>query len=505
MQPKNDIKMYRRHRKGCPGYFLKLGKVYTFEEWSSAFPRETHPPTYYYGEEESTKIKRQKEKADCKFCPIWSRGYLIKETFVDENGNVHAKRNDGTSMGTTDWIIANGIRSKWYDRGSYEIRHSGTLIADAVQFFFQRQRALNALSPGSLDKYYYLTRLRMIPWCKEHGVKYIDAFEQRETCVAFALSWKRIRGSGKRKLGSELDRVTKWGYLKDLSAFLTFLVDSEPIRIAKNGTLKPDGTKDQLFGEPSLALKHGITEEEFKRLINVPPNPNADRLAPFEHEETITACWVIKICGLRPNDVETLNSSNIQLNNEGTGKLIDYIPHKTAKLKVPPHPRVPIPQKILKMLDALPGHNGLTKEGERVHYFFQSTTNMLLHHITRLGQRAQADGVHKDVDESENRFHFHFTPYSLRHTFFLQHKKNKTRLEIVSQMGGHSSTTTTEKYYGKWDQEMENIADAEMRTTNDKILAGYMDEPGVDNVIEIPQAATQLRRKAPSKKVKEAY
>jgi integrase len=155
--------------------------------------------------------------------------------------------------------------------------------------------------------------------------------------------------------------------------------------------------------------------------------------------------------GMRISDAHKFNASEIVGNEQGNGWNADFIQKKTKKRCV-----VPIPDHVIEMLNALPGHIDQGKKG-----FFTCSHTALRMRVDTLAERAQ----------QEAPFTHAFSPHCLRHTFAIQHINVGTDVKLISKWLGHESVAVTLQHYGNWIKETQKLAEDVSRDANAKMMA----------------------------------
>ena len=345
---------------------------------SSADPKPTDP--------------RQKgQKADTCACPIWCRGYLAKETKIVK-GKLRPKR-IFASLDTNDWIAAEREVARLYDRGSLPPHESSFRPTDAgaVTVRYAAERYLQSRKDGSLnpiqqdtyDHYASLLNQRLIPFCDEKGIAYIQEFENKDVCSQFTESWRQLR----RNTGALLAMTTRRTELERLRTFLRECVE--------NGWMTKTGADKIKFKNQKTANeeeRYGLELEEYEQMMAAPDSAD---LTALENQETRAATELMRWTGMRISDAHKFCESEIVRNQRGDGWNADFIQKKTRRRCV-----TPLPQHVAQLLKALPRQ---LKDGKK--YFFSCTYTALRMRIDALATRAQ----------KEKPFSHAFSPHCLRH------------------------------------------------------------------------------------------
>lgn len=427
----NDLRLYRRHIKDCTRYSHGDG-----------------PPTYYLDTAEFKKV-------DCR-CPIWCRGYLWDETWKDSKGRKKPKLNKGTAFfGITDWDQAFAKRNELYQTGKYpatepayhasperQVDPGRVAAVDAVKRFLKDKKdSLTPVEANTFMGYEKFLTTRFIPFCTKHRIVYIDEFEKEITCKEFTYTFKQRLTRKQSDASEDILPGTRALFLKMFKAFLNFCV---PDFMARNGAAK-------LKSERVKKRKFGLSEEEFDRLITAPytaPNP-----AYQEEEQTRAAVLLMRWTGMRISDCHAFDSTKIKRNEKGW--YVKYIPIKTKKWGT--ECKVPLPDHVKAALDKLD----------------RDWPDGVNHYFKYIGLQALGEHVKVLFNEAKKikPFEHYSTPHSLRHTFVIQHIKKKTDIHWIAQAIGHRSIVTTINEYGHWIDEIDDVADDDIRRANDAMLA----------------------------------
>src|SRR5260370_32148010 len=327
----NDLKIYRSHASYCTRYPILKNKP------------DTYRPT-----------TKKDAKADTCDCPIWCRGYLAKETKI-ARGKLRAKRTFA-SLDTIDWTAAEKEVVRLYERGTLPsseqagktIDNSAIPVRYAAERYLQscNDGSLNPIEPDTYDNYASLINQRLIPFCDDKGIVYIRDFENKDVCSQFTESWRQLR----RHTGELLAMTTR---KTELERFRTFLREC-----VENGWMAKNGAEKIRFKNQKTARgeeRYGLELEEYEQMMAA---PDSAHLTEQQNQEPRAAAELMRWTGMRISDAHKFNASEIVGNEQGNGWNADFIQKKTKKQCV-----VPIPDHVIEMLNALPGHIDQGKKG----------------------------------------------------------------------------------------------------------------------------------------------
>ena len=262
----NDLKMFRRHITGCPGY-----------------PGETFQP-----------VSKKDQKADACKCPIWARGYLALETEIVK-GKVKAKR-VRVSLGCNEWAPAQTEVAVLYKRGSLPTEasddkpgHIVKTVSDAVSRYLESRKgesmggaSLDPIVKDTHDHYASLLELRLIPYCEKHKITDIKTFENADVCRKFPESWRQLR----RNVGAVLEMTTRTTELARFRTFLKFCVENR--WIAESGARNVKIKKTDSAEETE---RYGLELSEYRQMLNA---VGSSGLSEVENRETLVATELMR-------------------------------------------------------------------------------------------------------------------------------------------------------------------------------------------------------------------
>jgi len=419
----NDLKIYRRHASYCTRYPAGSKKPDTYKPSS-----------------------KKEQMADSCQCPIWCRGYLAKHTKMVK-GKLRAKRLFA-SLDTNDWTAAEQEIARLYRRGSLPPLPSAGQVLDtsaitvgyAVERYLQSRKdgSLNPIEADTYAHYASLLNQRLIPFCDDKGIAYIRDFENKDVCSQFTESWRQLR----RNQGALLAMSTR---RTELERFRTFLREC-----VENEWMQKSGADRIRFKNHTTAHdeeRYGLELEEYERLMAVPDAPD---LSEVDNRETRAATELMRWTGMRISDAHKFNDSEIVRNERGDGYNADFIQKKTKRRCI-----TPLPDHVVEMLNALPGHS---RDGKK--YFITCTYTALRMRVDTLAARAQKD----------QPFAHPFSPHCLRHTFAIQHINVGTDVKLISKWLGHESVAVTLEHYGNWIRETHKLAEDVSRDANARMM-----------------------------------
>ena len=420
----NDLKIYRRHASYCTRYPGLKNKPDTYR-----------PVT--------------KKDAKGRYLPVphlvpWLPCQRDEDRQGKTEGQAHLRlsrherldrRRTGGRPPVRAWFASrHRIRQQAIDNSAITVRH-------AAERYLQSRKdgSLNPIEKDTYDHYASLINQRLIPFCDEKGIVYIRDFENKDVCSQFTESWRQLR----RNTGALLAMTTRKTELERFRTFLRECVENE--WMAKSGAEKIRFKNQKTAKEEE---RYGLELEEYEQMMAAPDSAD---LTAQQNRETRVATELMRWTGMRISDAHKFADSEIVRNEKGNGWNADFIQKKTKRRCV-----TPLPDHVVEMLKALPGH---MKDGKK--YFFTCTYTALRGRVDTLAERAQKD----------KPFTHAFSPHCLRHTFAIQHINVGTDVKLISKWLGHESVAVTLEHYGNWIKETQKLAEDVSRDANAKMMA----------------------------------
>jgi integrase len=387
--------------------------------------------------EPDPKRKRDANK-DCQ-CPIVCDGLLANEQ----------ERIRRRSLGTNNWDRAKALAAQWLRWGQLTEPIRAVLPeAEGVSVEYAIERFLKSKGPegenidtGTLRKYEVLLNGRLLPWCRDQGIKLVKQLENKTICEDFVHSWRNLNPNKNRrnmkwteKLLSPTTRVAELGRFR---YFLDHCVSCE--WVGSNGAKKVK-VEARGSGDP----KYGLNPAEYERLLDetgIWPDSwgNVDGKKAKELQVMIP---LLRWSGLRISDAAMLDESQVR---KIGGRYVIVVEQMA---KTGHTARVPIPGFVGEALRDLPRKG--SKDGKR--YWFwtcagerDTCINAWRNDIAELMHLAQKPNEH---GKYEQPFEHHASTHTLRHTFACLALAAGATLQQVKEWLGHTSIRTTEKHYG---------------------------------------------------------
>ena len=238
----------------------------------------------------------------------------------------------------------------------------------------------------------------------------------------------------------------------ELERFRTFLREC-----VENEWMAKSGAEKIRFKNQKTAKdeeRFGLDLEEYEQMMAAPDSAD---LTAQQNQETRVATELMRWTGMRISDAHKFCDSEIVRNGKGNGWNADFIQKKTKRRCV-----TPIPEHVVEMLQALPGHR---KDGKK--FYFTCTYTALRERVNTLAERAQ----------KEIPFSHHFSPHCLRHTFAIQHIHAGTDIKWISKWLGHESVAVTLEHYGNWIGETKKLAEEVSEEANRRMMAKIAANP----------------------------
>ncbi|HXJ88890.1 MAG TPA: tyrosine-type recombinase/integrase [Candidatus Binatia bacterium] len=138
----------------------------------------------------------------------------------------------------------------------------------------------------------------------------------------------------------------------------------------------------------------------------------------------------------------------------------DVLRYKRQKSKK--HAVVQLPERIVKLLRSVPLEHGIMSEEQPFLFAHEDLESSTANWRRRILAICELGGITEIRTEVGTRAPH---PHMFRDTFAIWHLTHGTRLEHVSKMLGHATTTITERHYLPWIRERETLILADARNT----------------------------------------
>lgn len=388
--------LYRRHTKSC---------IKGYEQNHRIFQPRT----------------AKEAKADCE-CPIVVSGSLRLEQ----------RRIKHLSLDTTAWDKALATKELWerWDaltdpNPSPKPKETITVEEAAERFLALKGPHGENIGRFAIRKHRIMLEQRIKPWCAEHRIAFITAFDDATTVTDCFLSFKNLNPHRNKKnrppVVLPLSDAMRGHEVSRYRAFLEFCVE--------RGWLQHNHAMKIKLGKRNTAAKYGLTPEEEKQVWE------ALEAGAVRCHGLGELCLVMRWAGLRISDATALDETQLVQGNQG------WVIKIMSTQKTGEWVRVPTTNEVADALRAL-SFKG-EKDGKR--YWFwtgngekDTAINNWRARITELFEAAQA----------ERLFSHSASPHTWRHTFAIDMLNRGVDIKTVSRWLGHKRVETTEKYYG---------------------------------------------------------
>jgi integrase len=297
------------------------------------------------------------------------------------------------------------------------------------------------IGSAALGKYVVLLYQRIIPWCEEHDIQFVAAFDNATIVTDCFLSFKNLNPNRNRKDQSPapapapavpLADAMRRAELERFRGFLRFCVGQ--------GWLKNNHAMKIQLGRAAPSAKYGLTPEEEAQLWDaIELVSNRGQLDQYNSRELRALCLVMRYAGLRISDAVALDHTQLVRREHGEGYAIKIMSQQKTKEWV----RVPITREVF---DAL---NELNFKGERDgrRYWFwtgngerDTAVNNWRNRMARLFHLAQQSPFRPFAHPAST--------HTWRHTFAISMLNSGVDVKMVSRWLGHASIRVTEAHYG---------------------------------------------------------
>jgi integrase len=399
------LTVYRRHTKGCTKGYVQNHR--------------TFPP------------RTPKEiKADCE-CPIVAAGSLRHEP----------RRILHLTMETNRWDKALAYAAQWEtwealtDPSPTPPPDEHILITEATARWIRLKGPLGEnIGAAALRKYSVMLEQRIIPFCADHNIQFIGAFDNATTVTDCFLSFKNLNPHHNRKDRpsdpAPLSDATKRAELERFRGFLRFCMDQ--------GWLHHNHATKIKLGRGNPTAKYGLTPAEESQVWDaIELVTNRGQMDQYNSRELRALCLVMRFTGLRISDAVTLDHTQLVRRESGEGYAIKIMSQQKTKEWV----RVPITREVV---DALHGLNFKGESHGKKYWFYtgngerDTAVNNWRERMSNLFKLAQADRA----------FAHHASSHTWRHTFAISMLNAGVDVKTVSRWLGHASIRVTEAHYG---------------------------------------------------------
>jgi integrase len=366
-------------------------------------------------------------RADCA-CPIVVSGSLRLEQTRIRHSSLH----------TNAWDVALAQVEVWERWGALTNPNPSpapptgiTVEAAAEQFLRLKGPHGENIGPFGVRKYRILLDQRIKPWCAEHGIAFITAFDDAGTTTDCFLSFKNLNPHRNRKdrpspaVPVPLSDAMRGHEISRYRAFLNFCVD--------RGWLQHNYATKIHVGKRTTSPKYGLTPDEEAQVWTA-----LDAGAVHCHGLR-ELCLVMRWTGLRISDATALDDTQLVQGNQG------WVIEIRSTQKTGESVRVPITAAVAEALHALP----FKSERDGCRYWFWTgngkRTTAVGNWSARITELFRAAQVGRPFTHSAST-------HTWRHTFAIDMLNRGVDIKTVSRWLGHRSVETTEKYYGHANQ-----------------------------------------------------
>jgi integrase len=441
-----------------------------------------HTPACIYGYtkpilEGDTTVK------DCT-CPINASGYLKNE--LNEDGT--QKRIRHRSVDTKLWDEARQTRERWLAWGQTtqpvsgleKLRRPDVTLAEGVKFFKDFGAYQDTKGENTDKKYTTLFNGRLLPWCQNHGVRFIREFDEPVTVKQFFMSWRNLQPlRGKAAVLEstvELATSTKRAELERFRSFLEFC--------RSNGWIKENYAKSPhlAVGMVQVTKKYAPTTDEFNDITATLENWKGDHRVA---KEQLAFCMCLAFTGQRISDVVMFNDETFVCED---GQWFAEL----TQIKTGNHVKVPIEAWLVDMVKELPflgesaakvvvkpsryradivyGRrfwfwrlNGSQKSStsyrtnaknysDKVSMILKRTIKARTARITEETTTTRPPLSRLQISEAA-KFEHNMTPHCFRHWFAAMHLQNGVDIRSVSEWLGHANEDITRKHYAHYNSD----------------------------------------------------
>ena len=186
-----------------------------------------------------------------------------------------------------------------------EVSQDPIIITEAATRWIRLKGPLGEnIGSAALQKYSVMLEQRIIPFCADHNIQFIGAFDNATTVMDCFLSFKILNPNHNRKDRPSdpkpLSDAMKRAELERFRGFLRFCVDQ--------GWLKNNHAKKIKLGRVNPAAKYGLTPNEEKQVWDaIELVMNRRQADPYNSRELRALCLVMRYAGLRISDAVALD------------------------------------------------------------------------------------------------------------------------------------------------------------------------------------------------------
>lgn len=310
------------------------------------------------------------------------------------------------------------------------------LITEAAARWIRLKGPLGEnIGSAALRKYSVMLEQRIIPFCADHNIQFIGAFDNATTVTDCFLSFKNLNPHHNRKSPASagdvpLSDAMKRAELERFRGFLRFCVDQ--------GWLRHNHAKKIKLGRMNPTAKYGLTPAEEAQVWDaIELVTNRRQMDQYNSRELRALCLVMRYTGLRISDAVALDHTQLVRREGGDGWAIKIMSQQKTKEWV----RVPITADVA---DALQGLNFKGERDGKKFWFYtgagerDTAVNNWRERMSNLFKLAQVD----------KPFAHPASSHTWRHTFAISMLNSGVPIKMVSRWLGHSSTRVTEAHYG---------------------------------------------------------
>jgi integrase len=403
------LTLYRRHTRACTKGYAQNHR--TFRPQNAAARR-----------------------ADCQ-CPIVVAGSLRRETRRILHVSTETNRWDAATTTAARWEAWEALTDP---TPASEPQEHITVAEAADRWIALKGPHGENIGAAALGKYLVLLYQRIVPWCVDHGVQFVSAFDNPTTVMDCFLSFKNLNPHRNRKGQSPapapavvpLSDAMRRAELERFRGWLRFCVGQ--------GWLRENHAMKIKLGRGTPTAKYGLTPDEEAQVWDaIELITNRGQLDQYNSRELRALCLVMRYAGLRISDAVALDHTQLVRREHGDGYAIKIMSQQKTKEWV----RVPITREVVDALHAL---NFKGERDGRKFWFYtgngerDTAVNNWRERISTLFKLAQVD----------RPFAHPASSHTWRHTFAISMLNAGVDVKMVSRWLGHASIRVTEAHYG---------------------------------------------------------
>jgi integrase len=362
-------------------------------------------------------------RSDCQ-CPIVASGTLRLEQ----------RRIKHLSFDSNAWDVALATAELWERWGAITNPSPSASPPETITIDEAAERFLALKGPHgenigrfAVRKHRIMLEQRIKPWCAEHAIQFISAFDSATVATDCFLSFKNLNPHRNKKNQPQptqpvpLSDAMRGHEISRYRAFLEFCVE--------RGWLKHNHAMKIRLGKRNTSPKYGLTPDEEHQVWD------ALSAGAVKCHGLSELCLVMRWTGLRISDATALDETQLVQGNQ------EWVINIASTQKTGEPVRVPITAAVAAALHTLPFKGEY--DGRRFWFWTgngEKTTaiNNWRTRITELFQAAQTG----------RPFSHPASPHTWRHTFAIDMLNRGVDIKTVSRWLGHRRVETTEKYYG---------------------------------------------------------